>query len=120
MTPTRRSTPWLRSSSATSTRAGPMPEPLRLKGIAASSGYVEGPLFPLHREESGYLARGSPDAEAEALRAALARATARIGALIATASEEITAILEFQLAMLDDKALTEPAFAAIAEGTAAN
>lgn len=97
-----------------------MPEPLRLKGIAASGGYAEGPLFPLHREDAPYLARGAPDAEAEALRAALAHATARIGTLIATASEESAAILEFQLAMLDDKALTEPAFAAIAEGAAAN
>ena len=97
-----------------------MPEPLRLKGIAASSGYAEGPLFPLHREEAAYLARGSPKAEAEALRAALAHATARIGTLSSTASEESAAILEFQLAMLDDKTLTEPAFAAIAEGTAAN
>ena len=97
-----------------------MPEPLRLKGIAASSGYAEGPLFPLHREEAAYLARGSPKAEAEALRAALAHATARIGTLSLTASEESKAILEFQLAMLDDKTLTEPAFAAISEGTAAN
>ena len=35
-----------------------MPEPLRLKGIAASGGYAEGPLYPLHREEGSYLARG--------------------------------------------------------------
>ena len=91
-----------------------MPEPLRLKGIAASGGYAEGPLFPLHREDAAYLARGTPQAEAEALRAALAHATARIGTLMATAAEESAAILEFQLAMLDDKALTEPAFAAIA------
>jgi phosphotransferase system enzyme I (PtsI) len=97
-----------------------MPESLRLKGIAASSGYAEGPLFPLHREESAYLARGSPKAEAEALRAAIAHASARIGTLMATASEESAAILEFQLAMLDDKTLTEPAFGAIAEGTAAS
>ena len=88
-----------------------MPEPLRLKGIAASSGYAEGPLFPLHGQEPEYLARGSPHAEAEALRAALAKATARIGTLMTTASEESAAILEFQLAMLDDEALTEPAFA---------
>ena len=97
-----------------------MPEPLRLKGIAASVGYAEGPLFPLHREDAAYLARGTPQAEAEALRAALAHATARIGALMATAAEESAAILEVQLAMLDDKALTEPAFAAIAQGAAAN
>ena len=96
-----------------------MPEPLRLKGIAASGGYAEGPLYPLHREEGSYLARGNPHEEAEALRAAIAHASARIGKLIAAASEESAAILEFQLAMLEDKTLTEPAFAAIAEGTAA-
>ena len=96
-----------------------MPEPLRLKGIAASGGYAEGPLYPLHREEGSYLARGNPHEESEALRAAIAHASARIGKLIAAASEESAAILEFQLAMLEDKTLTEPAFAAIAEGTAA-
>ena len=53
-----------------------MPEPLRLKGIAASGGYAEGPLFPLNREEGSYLARGNPHEEAEALHAALAHASA--------------------------------------------
>jgi phosphotransferase system enzyme I (PtsI) len=70
-----------------------MPEPLRLKGIAASGGYAEGPLYPLHREEGSYLARGNPHEEAEALRAAIDHASARIGKLIAAASEESAAIL---------------------------
>jgi phosphotransferase system enzyme I (PtsI) len=96
-----------------------MPEPLRLKGIAASSGYAEGPLFALHGQEPEYFARGSPHAESEALRAALSHATARIGTLMTTASEETAEILEFQLAMLGDSALTEPAFAAISEGMSA-
>ena len=37
-----------------------MPEPLRLKGIAASGGYAEGPLFPLHREEAAIWREGRP------------------------------------------------------------
>jgi phosphotransferase system enzyme I (PtsI) len=97
-----------------------MSGPLRLKGIAASSGYAAGPLHPLDRPQAEYLAHGEPEAEAEALRTAIERASTRIRNLTTTASEESAAILEFQLAMLEDEALTGPAFAEIAEGMAAN
>lgn len=96
-----------------------MSEPRRLTGIPASPGYAEGPLYPLEREQPEYLARGNPAEEAEALRAALAHATARIGTLSLTAAGESAAILEFQLAMLEDEALTGPAFAAIEDGVSA-
>jgi phosphotransferase system enzyme I (PtsI) len=98
----------------------PQPTPLHLTGIPASPGYAEGPLFPLERSHSEYVPSGDPETETEALRKAIAHATARIGTLSLTAAGESAAILEFQLAMLDDEALTGPAFAAIAEGMAAN
>ena len=97
-----------------------MPEPLRLKGIAASSGYAEGPLFPIDIAHAEYRAHGEPGVEAAALKAALERAAMRIGNLIGDASDESAAMLEFQLAMLEDEALTGPAFVAIAEGKPAN
>ncbi len=97
-----------------------MPEPLRLKGIAASNGYAEGPLFALEQGHGDYLAHGDPAAEAEALRGAIERASTRVRNLAAVASDESAAILEFQLAMLEDDALTGPAFAGIEEGKAAN
>jgi phosphoenolpyruvate-protein phosphotransferase (PTS system enzyme I) len=97
-----------------------MPAPLRLRGIAASSGYAEGPIFPLDRAAAAYTASGSPEEEDRALRTALDRATARIEALMGVANEESAAILEFQLAMLADDALTGPAFAAVADGKAAD
>ena len=43
-----------------------MPGPLRLKGIAASTGYAEGPLFPLDRPRAPSISRsGAPHAEAD-------------------------------------------------------
>ena len=96
-----------------------MREPLRLKGTVASNGYAEGPLYPLDLKHSEYLARGEPSAEADALRAAFDRASTRIRNLMSSASEESAAILEFQLAMLEDEALTSPAFAQITEGMSA-
>jgi phosphotransferase system enzyme I (PtsI) len=91
----------------------------RLKGVPASPGYAAGLLFLLDRPETEYLAHGDPEAEAAALRAAIERAATRIANLIETASAESAAILEFQLAMLEDEALTNPAYAAIAEGMSA-
>jgi phosphotransferase system enzyme I (PtsI) len=96
-----------------------MSGPLRVKGIPASPGYAAGALFPLDRPEGEYLAHGEPEAEAIALKGAIARAATRIANLIEKASGDSAAILEFQLAMLEDEALTAPAFAAIAEGASA-
>ena len=95
------------------------PQTLRLKGIGASPGYAAGPLFPIDRPEAEYLAHGSPEAEAAALTTAIERAKTRIANLMETAGAESAAILEFQLAMLEDEALTRPAFALITEGMSA-
>lgn len=95
-------------------------KPVRLTGTPASPGYAAGPLFHVGHAALAYTAKGTADAEADALRSALAEASARIGGMIANAPGEAAGILEFQLAMLEDDALTEPAFASIGRGAAAD
>ena len=97
-----------------------MPEPLRLQGISASAGYAEGPLFNLDHGPARYTGKATAGEEKAALEAALASATDRLATLIETADEEAAGILEFQLAMLEDEALTGPAFAAIPSGMPAD
>ncbi|MFY8039987.1 MAG: phosphoenolpyruvate--protein phosphotransferase [Bosea sp. (in: a-proteobacteria)] len=94
-----------------------------LKGQCASSGFAAGIVTDLPGGDAvraqRLVAALDPDAEAEALRQALARATAELQVLAATADEEAADMLGFQVAMLEDDALAEPAFVAIAGGTAA-
>ena len=97
-----------------------MPGPLELQGISASQGYAEGPVFDLDRPLAAYAAKGSPEAEKAALSAAIATASGNLAELIAAAEGEAGDILEFQLAMIEDDALTAPAFAAIAQGLLAD
>ncbi len=58
--------------------------------------------------------------EAEALRAAFVLAARDLAALLERAGAGAADCLEFQLAMLDDSALIEPAFESIARGQAAD
>ncbi|CAN7195543.1 phosphoenolpyruvate--protein phosphotransferase [Mesorhizobium amorphae] len=97
-----------------------MPEPLRLKGISASAGYAEGPLFSLDRAALHYTVKATAADESAALETAIGVATQRLGGLIETADSEAAGILEFQIAMLEDDALSGPAFAAIASGQPAD
>lgn len=97
-----------------------MPEPLRLQGISASAGYAEGPLFNLDRIASSYAGKATAADEKAALENAIGIARARLTALIETADSDATGILEFQIAMLEDDALSSPAFAAIAAGRPAD
>jgi phosphotransferase system enzyme I (PtsI) len=61
----------------------------------------------------------SAEAEERKLAAAVARAQAELAALIAGSEAMSAEILEFQLELLGDSSLTEPAAAAIAEGATA-
>ena len=97
-----------------------MPEPLRLQGISASAGYAEGPLFDLDRVAAPYTGKATSAEEKAALETAIGIATVRLAALIEASEGDAAEILEFQLAMLEDDALTGPAFLHIAEGTAAD
>jgi phosphotransferase system enzyme I (PtsI) len=65
-------------------------------------------------------ASGAAESEARALRSALDAATADLKTLIERSAEDAAAILEFQVALLEDDVLAEPAFSAIAAGGAAD
>ncbi|CAN5352348.1 phosphoenolpyruvate--protein phosphotransferase [soil metagenome] len=97
-----------------------MTRQLELKGVTASPGYAEGPLFDLDRPLEGRRAKASPDGEAVALADAIAAATQRLSDLAARAPREAAEIVEFQIAMLHDSALTGPAMAWIAGGISAD
>ncbi|RUU30137.1 phosphoenolpyruvate--protein phosphotransferase [Mesorhizobium sp. M6A.T.Ce.TU.016.01.1.1] len=97
-----------------------MPEALRLKGISASAGYAEGPLFNLDPVAARYAGKATAAEEEAALDTAIGVATGRLTALIEASEGDAADILEFQLAMLEDDVLTGPAFAAIAAGQPAD
>ncbi|WP_027151567.1 phosphoenolpyruvate--protein phosphotransferase [Mesorhizobium sp. WSM2561] len=97
-----------------------MPEPLKLKGIPASAGYAEGPLFNLEPVVARYKGKATAADERLALETAIGTATGRLAKLIQATEGDAADILEFQLAMLEDDALTGPAYAAIAAGQPAD
>jgi phosphotransferase system enzyme I (PtsI) len=102
-------------------KARTMSERLRLKGISASAGYAEGPLFDLDRVATPrYAGKATVADEKAALETAIGSATGRLATLIETADADAAGILEFQIAMLEDDALTGPAFAAVASGQPAD
>jgi phosphotransferase system enzyme I (PtsI) len=92
----------------------------RYAGRGASPGIASGCLVHLRAAASARVATGDAGREAAALRKAMAAAAAELAALAADAGEPAAGILGFQLALLEDDALSEPAFAAIAAGAAAD
>ena len=92
-----------------------------LRGTAVSPGLARGPLVVLADEKRlPSRGRGSADDESNRLRDALAGASAELTLLMARTGEaEAQTILAFQVAMLADAVVTEPAFAAIASGAPA-
>ena len=98
-------------------KAEALPGVVTLSGIAASPGYAEGPLHRIDRRQTVYAPKGSPEAEADALEQAIGQAIASLTTLADHASGDAADMLEFQIAMLSDDALTGPAIAAISEGT---
>jgi phosphotransferase system enzyme I (PtsI) len=93
---------------------------LSLKGQCASPGFASGIVAVMGtRVIDGQAATsitGDPASEADALKAAISRATAELTMLAANSEGEVAEILGFQIAMLEDDALSEPAWAAIAGG----
>ncbi len=85
-------------------------------GTIASPGYASGPLHLLETGAARYAPSGDAAVEAERLANAIGDAAAAVAGLMATADPDSAAILEFQVAMLEDDSLAEPAFAAIAAG----
>jgi phosphoenolpyruvate-protein phosphotransferase (PTS system enzyme I) len=98
----------------------PAPE-LRIAGTVASEGFARGPAARLRGGGSGAAREaGDPDAEAAALRAALAAAGTEIAGLAAGADKLGAEILEFQLALVEDEDLVAPVLEAVASGEAAD
>lgn len=100
---------------------GEIDSPLAIAGEIASRGLAVGPIRILAEALDRGREPGSAAEEAAALRAAIARASDDITALIAAQEDtEAAAILEVQLALLEDDSLTADAFREIAEGRAAH
>jgi phosphotransferase system enzyme I (PtsI) len=92
----------------------------RFEGRTAAPGIALGALFALTSEACARVASGVAESEADALRAATRAAIADLQRLIAQSTDDAAAILEFQVALLEDDALAEPAFSDIAAGRAAD
>jgi len=90
--------------------------PRVLAGRPAAPGFAAGPLVRFAERTAGRRAVGSPADERAALEAAFSRARADLAALVAAGEGEAADILEFQLALVEDDALTGPALATAAAG----
>ena len=93
---------------------------MRIEGVPASAGYAEGPLFDLDRPPAVYTSKSSAAEETAALRAAIGKAVGRLTTMVETADADAAGILEFHIAMLQDDALSGPAFASIGSGQPAD
>ncbi len=96
------------------------PEERRFTGEAASPGLLAGRIAVLRSSAVQAQQTGSPDEKAVALRSAIDSAIEAVSLLIEETVGDAAEILAFQVAMLEDPALAEEAFAAIAEGEAAD
>jgi len=95
---------------------------LQVAGTPASPGLARGPLHLLE-DDPRCVRRAAGDAQSESslLRDALAKATGELAQLMArTGDADARALLEFQIAMLEDDAIVAPALTAIATGEPAN
>jgi phosphotransferase system enzyme I (PtsI) len=92
----------------------------RRQGIAASDGLFMGPVRRLAGHHAKRHASGDARAERATLTDAIAAAAADVAALMARVDGEAQDILGFQLAMLEDDALSGPALVAVDGGTPAD
>jgi phosphotransferase system enzyme I (PtsI) len=94
---------------------------VELRGTPASPGLAAGPLVRLRPPAERRRIAGDPAAERDSLQRAIEAAAGELGAMMeaAGADEDAAGILAFQLAFLEDATLTDPVYAAIAGGTAA-
>ena len=90
-----------------------MPQPVELKGRAASGGIFIGPLKRVAAPGRPRRRTSSPLSERAALQSAIGAAIADIAGLTEKIEGEGGEMLAFQIAMLEDDALTAPAFAAL-------
>jgi phosphoenolpyruvate-protein phosphotransferase (PTS system enzyme I) len=90
------------------------------KGRPASPGIAMGPLVAFVPCAGVRVASGNVEIETRALRTALASALRELRQLIDQSPKETAEILGFQVALLEDSVLAEPALAMIAAGRAAH
>ena len=90
-----------------------------LAGIAASPGLWVGVAHRLAPVSGLERVQGDPAAEAAALTGAMAAAALSLSDLAAGMDGEAADMLGFQIAMLEDPALAEPAYLAMAQGKSA-
>jgi phosphotransferase system enzyme I (PtsI) len=89
-------------------------------GRSASPGLALGPLVPFAPDVGARAGSGDREIEADALRRALAMALGDLRRIVEDKPGEIADILGFQVALLEDDVLSEPVYAAIAQGRAAH
>ena len=92
----------------------------RLVGKPASTGYAVGPVEVLSHAIAAVRLAGDRKAEANALSSAIAVAIEELSRLAARAEGGGADIVAFQIAMLEDETLAEPAFADIETGLGAD
>ncbi|AOO81474.1 putative PEP-binding protein [Bosea vaviloviae] len=92
----------------------------RLPGLAASSGLAFGPAVTFRAVGELRRAKGSVATEKQALADAVAAALQAVTALAGSLEGEAADIVGFQVALLEDDALTESAYAAIDRGMPAD
>lgn len=92
----------------------------RLQGTGASEGLFMGPVRRLGGVKAAERRAGSPDTERQVLQHAITLAIEELAALMARVEGEAQDMLAFQLAMLEDDALSAPAFSAIESGVGAH
>jgi len=91
-----------------------------LRGTPVSPGFARGALVVLADDDPVARTPGAAPHEAANLRGAIARARGELAALAERAGDgQAQTILAFQIAMLGDSVVTDPAFAAIAAGASA-
>ena len=88
-------------------------------GTVASPGLASGRIRLHARPKIDQGSTGSPAAEAARLQSALGTASSRLAELSSAGDDAARAILEFQIALMDDCELLDPVRRAIAEGASA-
>lgn len=97
-------------------------QPLCFQGRPASPGFAAGLLHRLQTRNVAAAARnqGTAEAEAKTLRQAIAAALEDLQRLAQRLDGEAADMVAFQIAMLEDPALSDPAFEAVEGGKAAD
>lgn len=96
--------------------------PQSRQGRIASGGFAAGPIVRLEptKRAAATPQSAGPAAERAALVAALAHARHDLADLVSGTTGEASDILSFQLALVEDDVLTDPAFASIGQGEPAS